>query len=139
MEETNRGEILVAYDGSDSSRRATEFAIERAVQTDEAVDIVYLGTDRSAEQLREEIGDPFLRERIVANFEIIKVDTTSNEEIAAQLANFVTDREYTLLVMGNAERGRLYDAVRGSVTRELIDDQIIPILLVPAATEARSQ
>lgn len=139
MQERNRGEILVAYDGTDSSRRATEFAVGRAGQTGEAVDIVYLGTDRTAEQLREEVGDAVLRERIVANFETIDVDTTSNKKIATHLAKFVADHEYTLLVMGNAERGRLYDAVRGSVTRELIDNQIIPILLVPAATEAQSE
>ncbi|ERH03443.1 MAG: universal stress protein UspA related nucleotide-binding protein [uncultured archaeon A07HR60] len=135
MDDSNRGEILVAYDGSDSSRRAVEFAAERAGKTGEAVDIVYVGGDRTATQLREAIGDEFLRERIVANFETIQMNATGNEAIARRLAEYIRDHEYTLLVMGNSERGRLYNAVRGSVTGELIEQRPLPILLVPAATE----
>lgn len=127
------GDLLVAYDGTDASRRAAEFAADRATQTDEAVDVVHVGSDLSEREIRDRLADTLIDHRIVGRIETLRTDggNVNQRSVSEALSDFVRANDYEILYMGN-ENHSLYEKLRrASVSNDLIDDRLIPIMLVP--------
>lgn len=125
--------LLVAFDDTAAAQRATEFAIERASRTGEAVDVVHVGTDLTESEIRGKIETLVVDRGVAVTVEVVPTETSDEENvsIAAMLGRLLEERDYDVLVMGNEKHGLFYDLTRGSVSEAIIENQTIPILLVP--------
>lgn len=133
MAEAQSHKLLVAYDDTAAGRRAAEFAAERAAKTGESVDVVHIGTDITEQEIRDATEDEFIRRNVVVRFDIVNGGGSEDENISvsAALGKLIAQREYQIVIMGNEERGLFHNLMEGSVSNALIEDQTVPVLLVP--------
>lgn len=126
-------DLLVAYDDTDAGRRAVEFAAERAAKTGESVDVVHVGTGLTEAQLREALEALFAERNVPVEFEVVETGGSDekNVSISATLGEIIDDRDYTLIVMGNENRGLFHQLSEGSVTDAVIETGVVPVTLVP--------
>lgn len=133
MAETGGSDLLVAYNDTDAGRRAASFAAERAALTGETVDVVYIGTEFTEDEMRDAVGQSFVDLDVPVSFQQVSVGGSDdrNVSIRAVLADVIEDNDYEIVVMGNEKHGILHDLSEGSVSSALIGDKMVPILLVP--------
>lgn len=130
---TNANELLVAYDRTDAGRRAAEFAADRAAKTGESVDVVHVGTDVTEDDVRDQLGSIFAEQGVEASFTVVEVGGSEdrNVSVSAVLSDVIDDNDYELVVLGNEERGLFDELTAGSVSKDIIEDGIVPVVLVP--------
>ncbi len=135
MGDSEAHDLLVAYDDTPAARRAVAFAVSRAERTGETVDVVHIGTDMTDEKLNKTITDAVdgIDGTRLGRVWTIPGAGADEENIAVskRLSDLLAARGYTMLVMGNEERGLFHELLAGSVSQTLIGDQVVPILLVP--------
>jgi nucleotide-binding universal stress UspA family protein len=126
-------DLLVAYDDTDAGRRAAEFAAERAAQTGESVTVIHIGSDLSEAEMRDAIGEPFASHGVPVSFRMFDVGGSEDENISirAKLGEIIDQHEYTMIVMGNEKHSLFHGLTEGSISGAVIDDQVVPVLLVP--------
>jgi len=127
-----RAGLLVAYDDTDAARRATGFAAERAATTGETVTVVHIGTHVTEADVRAAVEESF-EDGVVFEVAVISAGGSddANVSVASALAKLIDTNEFSMVVMGNERHGLFHGLTEASVTEALIEDQSIPILLVP--------
>lgn len=133
MADTQSHDLLVAYDDTAVAHRAAEFAAERAAKTGESVDIVHIGTDLTEQELQDAVGAVFDQQNVVARFQTINRGGSENENVSvnAILSNLIDSQGYDLVFIGNEKHGLFHNLTEESVSKGLIEDQIVPVVLVP--------
>lgn len=134
------GAIFVAYGERDGRADVLEFAVDQATSCghDLVVYHVQEAESESPHEVREEIEsvvqqrDPF----VVYDIEIESLEDHSGEAGPSKQelllgAVFETDRDFEYVVMGDIERGPIEDIAHSSMTRAILDEGSIPVLLVP--------
>ena len=126
-------DFLVAYDDTDASRRAAEFAAQRAAKTGEAVDVVHIGTGVTEATIEDAVGDTFENLGVPFTVRVVEVGGSEDENVStrAKLSDVIGEHDYTVVFLGNEKRGLFHDLTEGSVSNALIEDQAVPIMLVP--------
>ncbi|WP_205697083.1 universal stress protein [Conexibacter sp. SYSU D00693] len=124
----------VAYDGSAPSRLALAAAAQLASLGGGVVRILTVADGLTVSRTIDDLA------RATA-----AVPTTAGVEVETRLLRGRPGRELRaacedldLLACGSRSRGRLLGAVLGSVSTELVDDPVCPVLVVPARARRRS-
>ena len=128
-----RSGILVAYDDTDSARRAAAFAAERAAETGETVTVVHIGSAVSEADVRAAVEESFEGDGVVLEVAVLPSGGSddANVSVASVLIDLIDANEFSMVAMGNERHGLFHGLTEASVTEALIEDQSIPILLVP--------
>jgi nucleotide-binding universal stress UspA family protein len=126
-------ELLVAFDDTAAGRRAAAFAAERAEKTGERVDVVHIGSDVTETEMREAVEDSFLERDVPASFRTFSMGGSedTNVSVSAKLAQVISNGDYAIVFMGNEKHGLFHNLAEASLTKALIEDQTVPITLVP--------
>lgn len=130
---TAEHDLLVAYDDTDVGKKVAAFAAERAAKTGESVEVVHIGPDFTEAKLREAVGQGFEDHSVPASFRVIAVGGSDeqNVSVSATLVDHIDENDYTMVFMGNEERGLFHDLAEGSVTDAVLKDKLVPVVLVP--------
>jgi len=125
--------LLVAYDDTPAARRAAEFAVERAAMRGEPVHVVHIGDALSESDIRDALGETFAERGVVLTVEIVPAGGSEDENVSVSrgLADAIDANDYAMVVMGNERHGLFHGLTEASVSEALIEDQTVPILLVP--------
>ncbi|WP_121744953.1 universal stress protein [Natronorubrum halophilum] len=137
-------DLLLATDGSDSARQATEHAIALAGQLDATVHIVSVSEDgpHSSEKRDEMRADPEDEavqtveeaERAAAK-EGLEVTTTVRHGVAQEeIVDMAETNGMDLIVMGTHGRTGLDHLIVGSVAEEVVRNASIPVVTVREGT-----
>ena len=138
LERTNR--IVVGVDGSDSSRRALDWALRQAVLTSSRVEAVWAwqwkpeygvypyGPDRATLEAR-------IQSRLSAELHLVDDEQTSLVDtrlIPGHAARVLLDASTgaDMIVVGNHRAGPLAARVLGSVSQKIVRHAHIPVLVV---------
>ena len=134
------GTIFVAYGQPGHRKTILEFAIERAVASDDDLLIYHVqeSEDESAQQLREEIEqvveqtDPSVTYTVEINYRGEASDQT-NISTQKRLTDAIleSDTDYEYVVMGDVERGAVEELTHASMTTAVLATHAVPVLLVP--------
>lgn len=132
--------IFVAYGERDRRTDILEFAVEQAASCGHDLVVYHIQEARSESvgEIREEIEtvvqqvDPYL----VYDIEIVRLDgefgkTGESKQEHLLRAIFETDREYAYVVMGKIDRGPIAEITHSSMTKAVLNEHSIPVLLVP--------
>jgi nucleotide-binding universal stress UspA family protein len=132
--------ILVAIDGSDQSRAALDHAAELARDQNARLTLITVvapvpaGAAVGSAQvapLREENYHEVLDEAVaVVPQDVGVVKILAHGKPASEIAERVEGGDFDLVVMGAHGRGRVGDAVIGSVSREVLHRVHTPVLLI---------
>ncbi|WP_276256453.1 universal stress protein [Halomontanus rarus] len=132
--------ILIAVDGSDEAERAAKRGLEFARGFDATVDITYV-VDRKSLRLATAGEKARLRERGASVLEEIEelasaigqpVTTELTEgKPAIRIAEYATERDATLIVVGRQGTTGLGKRLLGGVTERLLHRSDVPVFVVP--------
>mgnify|MGYP001768415826 CR=1 FL=1 len=117
---------LRAFIGSDRWKELEKSNVEHAQQ-------VLIGKKREGSMIREALGDMFT----AAQKELPEKDLRSEEIVVTQgdtvdcICHEAEARQVDLVIMGYHPRGRLEEAIVGSVSRSVLRRSKVPVLLVP--------
>jgi len=128
------GAIFVAYGERDHRTDVLEFAVEQAMSGGRDLVVYHVREDKSESvlEIREEIEfavrkkDPSL----VYDIEIDRLKDRSKRELLLE-AVFETDRDFDYVVMGEIKRGPLEGITHSSLTKAILNEHSIPVMLVP--------
>ena len=137
--------ILVAVDGSDESRAALQHATALAQDQNSRLTLVTVvppvagGAAGSGQVIRlqlEAYAETLDRaaESIPQDVGVVRI--LKQGKPAREIAKLVEAGDFDLVVMGTHARGRVGDAVIGSVSRELLHRVRTPILLIRSPHES---
>lgn len=132
--------IFVAYGERERRTAVLEFAVDQATSCGHELVVYHIqeAKSESVPEIREEIEtvvqqvDPYL----VYDIEIVRFDDQSRksgESKQEQLlsAIFETDRDFAYIIMGEIERGPIAGLTHSSMTKAVLNEHSIPVLLVP--------
>jgi nucleotide-binding universal stress UspA family protein len=132
--------ILVAVDGSEHSRAALEHAVALAREEHARLTVMTVMPPVSAAAvagsaqvlpLQEECWSSILEEAVAAiPADVGVIHVFARGKPAREIARQTSEGDYDLIVMGTHGRGRIGDAVVGSVSREVLHRSKTPVLLV---------
>lgn len=132
--------IFVAYGERDRRTDILEFAVEQAMSCGHDLVVYHIqeAKSESVRKIREEIEtvvqqvEPY----IIYDTEIVRLDgkfgkTGKSKQEHLLRAIFGTDREFVYVVMGEIERGPIAEITHSSMTKAVLSEHSIPVLLVP--------
>ncbi|MFF5175804.1 universal stress protein [Micromonospora sp. NPDC000089] len=132
-----RGPIVAGFDGSDPSRVALGFAVQRAAQRDVPLRVVRVfeppdarrrpadhDAEAAGDQLRTEVDEALARWRETFPDVPVTVDVRPGAPAAALVE---ASRQAQLVVVGSRGRGGLRGALLGSVSQQLIQHADCPV------------
>jgi nucleotide-binding universal stress UspA family protein len=132
--------ILVAIDGSTAAKAAVEHAIELAHDQNARLTLmtvvppvaaVAVAGSAQVVPLQEQCFNDALDEAVASvPDDVGLVRILAHGKPAREIVERVQDGDYDLIVMGTHGRGRMGDAVVGSVSREVVHRSRTPVLLV---------
>jgi nucleotide-binding universal stress UspA family protein len=143
--------ILVAVDGSNTSRRAFEAALDLAKSNNAVLQPFYVventpmyfeapGYDPSVLRNRlieqgKELGVEFANAMIEQGVkgELAVGEASSLDDVSAVVLNAAADFKADLLVMGTHGRRGFQRLILGSVAERCVRQATLPVLLIPAA------
>jgi nucleotide-binding universal stress UspA family protein len=136
--------ILVAVDGSDHARAALaharalaheQHALLTVITVIPPVPAVAMAGSAQVLPIQDECFSAALDDAMAAiPQDVGVVRILARGKPAREIAQRVADGDYDLVVMGTHGRGRLGDAVLGSVSREVLHRSRTPVLLVHGDT-----
>jgi nucleotide-binding universal stress UspA family protein len=140
--------FMVAVDGSDGSRRAADFAAERARQEGGALLLAHvvdwspydpvvpqemgdrhLDRDAEIDSAQNHLLDPLVDGLASEGLEISCV--VRHGHVAEALASLATERRVTQIFTGRRGRSRLAALIFGSVASTLVQVSPVPVTVVP--------
>lgn len=126
-------DLIVAYDDTDASRAAAEFAAERAAETGETVDVVHVGHDLSESDIKADVGEAFAARDVEAGYHVVPAGGSDDENVSvrAALSRVITHSGHDMVFVGNEEYGLFDDIAKKSVSDALITEHRVPVVLVP--------
>lgn len=127
------GNILVAY-GGDRRKGVLEVAVERAAAGGHELYVLHVQGEPgdSSTGIRDEIEaivqqtDPY----IVYDIDIDRADEGGGST-QDRLIGAIDARAYEYVVMGAVNRGSIEDFTHSSMTEAVLEERVIPVLLVP--------
>jgi nucleotide-binding universal stress UspA family protein len=132
--------ILVAVDGSEHSHAALEHAVALAQEQHARLTVMTVMPPVSAAAvagsaqvlpLQQECWSRILDEAVAAiPNDVGLIRLMARGKPAREIARQISEGEYDLVVMGTHGRGRIGDAVVGSVSREVLHRSKTPVLLI---------
>lgn len=136
-------EILVGVDGSSTSYKAAEVALDLAIALNAEVTAVYVIPSPPADYRRffdlssleineEEVERKIMHEvRVVALSQGVKLKTKILKGRPSDIIVSLAEEEgYDLIVLGNTGLGGAYRRIMGSVASEVVNSTKKPVLLV---------
>lgn len=125
--------VLVAVDGDSTSYDALEFALDRALQTDDTLHIVTVGLLKDeTEHIIDEIHDTVDGTPVDCKIEAIyEEDPKTDLSVKDELLSLIRENDYEFVVLGNKDESLFYRLFIGSVSKSIIDTHEVPVLLVP--------
>jgi nucleotide-binding universal stress UspA family protein len=134
--------VLLATDGSDSSERALAFAIELALETGAALEIISVrppcapgraGPGAPILEVEELAGPEHIVEAAAARAREVGVESnphSAHGDIVACIADAAISLGAELLIVGSRGRGAVSGAMLGSVSQALVRRSPIPVTVV---------
>lgn len=138
--------ILVAIDGSPDARAALDHAIELAsdqrarltlVTVVPALSSAAILSGASPQSLADCFGRALAEHRDAVPDDVSVTTRTLEGNPAKRIAELAEDHD--LVVMGTHGRGRVGEALLGSVSREVVHLSAVPVLLVRAERAERAE
>lgn len=133
-------ELLVATDGSDAARRATDQAIELASQLDARLHVLSVSEDgpqaaEKTDQLRndpeEEAAAAATEAEEAAAREGVDITTDIRHGVPQeQVVDFAETNPVDMIIVGTAGRSGLDHLISGSVAEEIVRNAPVPVLTV---------
>ncbi|QLK26750.1 universal stress protein [Natrinema zhouii] len=133
-------ELLVATDGSDAARRATDQAIELASQLDARLHVLSVSEDgpqavEKTDQLRsepeEEAAAAATEAEEAASRKGVDVTTDIRHGVPQeQVVDFAETNPTDMIIVGTAGRSGLDHLISGSVAEEIVRNAPVPVLTV---------
>lgn len=135
MDSESDNDLLVAYDDTEASRRAATFAAKRAAKTGETVDVVHVGRDLSEDDIERAVGEAFDNRDVVASYWVDRIGGSEDENtsVRLRLSQLINDHGYSMVFVGNEKHGFLTELAEASISEALIENQNVPVVLVPPA------
>ncbi len=133
---------LVALDGWEQSRRALRFALEQADGTGTAIDVVHVVDDEredrdpAAIQQVEDTVDEVVAATdtdVTVEVHVLEADKDIKPATRAgvRILEFAHEHDHDAVYLGNEHTGAAEKMIVGSVSATVIDDQSVPVVLVP--------
>lgn len=131
---------LVAVDGWEPSQHALAFAVEQATAAGAELDVVHVvdeaGADpESVDQIRDAVAETVADEGGDLDPDVRVVEADKGHKpaarVGARILEFVADRDYDAVFVGNEHTGAAERIIVGSVAETLIEDRSVPVVLVP--------
>lgn len=139
--------VLVAFDGSDSARRALQYVIDTAKETQGVLEIHLLNVQQEpimfGEYVTVEMIDQMTKDFLAKGAELLKEASSRLESVglkctthvllgnvADQVRETVARLGCDTVVMGTRGLGRLKGLLLGSVATQVIHEVPVPVLLV---------
>jgi nucleotide-binding universal stress UspA family protein len=137
------GQIVVGYDGSDSSKVAVDAAVSLAKDLGDGVILVFGyappgiwgGEIAEHEEAIEELGNKMMieaKQRAATGGVEAEVEMVSKRGAEA-LIDVATKRDARVIVVGSYGEGPVKGAILGSTPYKLLHQSAIPVLVVPAS------
>lgn len=133
--------VLIAVDGSNSSKKAFEYALEEAATLGNKITILRVvqslpyGGETIKEIYEDEISKAQkvtekLKER--ANEEGVEADSevATGPDVANEIIRFANEGDYDLIVVGSRGKTELETVTLGSVSESVIKRSHVPVLVV---------
>ncbi|QLG48589.1 universal stress protein [Natrinema halophilum] len=133
-------DLVLATDGSDPARRATDRAVELATQLDATLHVVSVSEEGPQAESKEDRlrNDP--EDEAVAAAEAAE-ETATREGIEVtssirhgvpqeQVVDFATTNPADMIVVGTAGRSGLDHLISGSVAEEIVRNAPVPVMTV---------
>jgi nucleotide-binding universal stress UspA family protein len=134
-ESTLRGRtgLLVAFDETAAARRAAAFAAERAAMTGEFVTVVHIGSGLTEADVRAAVETPFVDRQVTFEVAVVPAGGSDHDNVSVPTAlhGLLRDNEFAMVVLGNERHDLFHGLTEASVSEALVDDQDVPVLLVP--------
>lgn len=136
--------ILVPVDGSENAKRALEKAVAMAKESSSAVTVIYVMEkpptvyvqsqkvlDDAMAQYKKD-ADAVLDEcEALAASQGLKIEAvTAQGEPAGTIVGYAEKGEFDMIVMGSRGRGKITEAVLGSVSSKVLKDAKCPVVIV---------
>jgi nucleotide-binding universal stress UspA family protein len=136
--------VLVGYDGKPPSRAALDVALGLAGRLDGRVIITYLvgmSSDARTRAERHVEGQTLTKGALLAagNRGVTAEALIAERTVVEGLVGLSEERGADLLVVGDSRESPLAGALTGSVCHALVHRTTIPLVMVPAAKERRSE
>lgn len=138
-------DLLLATDGSDPARRATDHAVELAAQLDATLHVLSVSEDGpTAENQEDRLRNDPEDEAATAAEEAEEV--ASREGVATtvdmrhgvpqeQIVDFAETNQIDMIVVGTAGRSGLDHLISGSVAEEIVRNAPVPVVTVRDQSE----
>ncbi|MDS0475147.1 universal stress protein [Natrinema sp. 1APR25-10V2] len=133
-------DLLLATDGSDAARRATDHAVELASQLDATLHVLSVSEDgpqaeRQQDQLRNDPEDEAARAAEeaadAAGRDGVAVTTDIRHGVPQeQIVDFAETNAVDMIVVGTAGRSGLDHLISGSVAEEIVRNAPVPVVTV---------
>ena len=118
-------QIVVAWDGGQGAARAVNGALP-LLKSAKSVHIATVSNDTVRQPDAERLSERLKRHGIAATTNVLEGGTKAPEDV---LQEFATRQGASLMVMGAYSHSRLRDLVLGGVTRSVIRNVTLPVLL----------
>lgn len=128
-EETVGSRVLVAWDASKQARRAVSDAIS-ILKSADVVDVVMFNVDNEAD-LRDKsfVASDFAAYLARHDVNVNVLQPRQAQHIGQALLEVAAEQQSDLLVLGGYGQTRFRDFLLGSVTRSVLSDAAIPVLM----------
>lgn len=128
--------ILAPIDGSESSFRALEHAIDMADRRETTVKAVHV-TDyqtESTEQLTDRARGLLIDSEIGGEVEVVNRFGTfrNSSSVGNAIVEIVREHDYDHVVVGHHRTGKVGRILLGSAAREIINADEVPVTVVPS-------
>ena len=121
--------ILVPVDGSENANRALEKAVAMAKDSSSAVTAIYVMEKPPTVYVQSQ---KVLDEcEALAASQGLKIEAvTAQGEPAGTIVGYAEKGEFDMIVMGSRGRGKITEAVLGSVSSKVLKDAKCPVVIV---------
>ncbi len=115
--------ILIAYNGSEESKKILETTAKNPIFKDVSRDIVNINDDKMfSEKILEEAKKIYVKQEIDVNTSVLSGDAKS------EILNYIEQNDCDILAMGAFGHSRIKEFIFGSFTSEIISQSKKPIL-----------
>lgn len=134
--------VLVPVDGSDASRRAARYGCWLASELDATAELLHVVAPGTLELASGPSEEATVREGAEEMLAEVETEVTGGAQSvatrvvdgnpAAAICEAATEREGTLVVMGDRGRGGWRERLLGGVTEHVLSRSVVPVLVVPS-------
>ncbi|HHO42780.1 MAG TPA: universal stress protein [Epsilonproteobacteria bacterium] len=112
--------VLIAYDGSNSSKKALDAIVSRPLLGDVQRDIISVNNDQALQEAKERLSSANLN----ANFVLLHGDPVD------EITKYQKENQIDLIAMGAFGHGAWHNIIFGSVTHQMLIEASVPLLFL---------